>query len=305
VISNLAQEDDVTDRRFRFGLVSAPAALGGAPKPVTAREWEERARRAEDLGFSTLLLPDASTLPASFPYLAVAAAGTERLRLGNFVLPAPLRTAGSIAWDAATLDQLSGGRFELGLGAGRPGADADARVLGVPYGSAGERVRKVGEIIEAVRGVFADAIAGKDGLGSFQPVQRPAPPIMVAACGERLLTVAARQADIVAIQARTEADLRDKLRVVRDAAGDRFDELELSLNVFAIGDGELPPWLAQFGVDVAQAVDNQLLTVVNGDTATAVDVLKRRRDEFGISYVTFNEFALENAIPVVEKLAGQ
>jgi probable F420-dependent oxidoreductase len=285
----------MTDRTFRFGLV-------GAPTPGT--NWADLARRAENLGFSTLLAPDARVAPSSFPSLAAAATATATLRLGNFVLAAPLRSAGSIAWDTATLDQLSGGRFELGLGAGRPDADEDARILGVPFGSAGERVRRTGEIIQEVRKLFADAIAGNEELRVFQPVQRPAPPIMVAAGGERLLTIGARQADILAVQANTEEDLHTKLRVVSDAAGDRLGDLELSTNVFVIGDGEIPAWLADSWIDTSQAVDNKLLAVLNGDTSTAVSVLQRRRDVFGISYITINSVALEAAAPIVERLAG-
>ncbi|HKS47928.1 MAG TPA: TIGR03621 family F420-dependent LLM class oxidoreductase [Amycolatopsis sp.] len=286
----------MADRVFRFGLVAAGMN--------SAAEWTAQARKAESMGFSTILLPDATTVPSSFPYLAAAAAATETLRVGNFVLAAPLRTAGSIAWDAAAIDQLSQGRFELGLGAGRPGADLDARVLGVPFGKPGERVAKVGEIIEAVRGIFTDAVSGKEGLGAFQPLQRPAPPIMVAAGGDRLLSIAARQADIVAVQADAEENLGAKVNLIREVAGDRFDDLELSANVFAIGDGDLPPWVAHFGVDTSLATDNRLLAVLNGDTGTAIDVLKRRRDSFGISYVTINAFALKAAAPVVERLAG-
>ncbi|MFD2416281.1 LLM class flavin-dependent oxidoreductase [Amycolatopsis pigmentata] len=285
----------MADRVFRFGLVAAP--MPGAA-------WTDLARRAENLGFSTLLVPDARGVLSSFACLAAASAATETLRVGNFVLAAPLRSPGSIAWDSATLDQLSGGRFELGLGAGRPDAAGDAKILGVPFGSAGERVRRTGEIIEEVRGLFADALAGNEELRTFQPVQRPGPPIMVAAGGERLLGIGARQADILAVQGRSEEDMHAKLRVIKDAAGDRFDDLELSTNVFAIGDAELPPWIAQFGIDTSQAVDNRLIAVLNGDLSTAIDVLKRRRETFGISYVTINAFALEAAAPIVEQLAG-
>jgi probable F420-dependent oxidoreductase len=285
----------MADRVFRFGLVAAPT-------PGAA--WTDLARRAESLGFSTLLVPDARAVPSSFPCLAAAAAVTETLRLGNFVLAAPLRTSGSIAWDTATLDQLSGGRFELGLGAGREDAAGDAKILGVPFAGAGERVRRTGEIIEEVRELFADALAGNEDLRVFQPVQRPGPPIMLAAGARRLLGIGARQADILAVQGRAEEDMHAKLQVVKEAAGDRFDELELSTNVFAIGDGELPPWIAHFGIDTSQAVGNRLIAVLNGDTATAIDVLKRRRDTFGISYVTINAFALEAAAPIVEQLAG-
>jgi probable F420-dependent oxidoreductase len=281
----------LSERDFRFGLVTRP--------PGSARDWTVVARRAEQLGFSTLLVPDGTGLQSSFPALAAAAAVTDRLRFGNFVLAAPLHAPGAVARDAATLDQLSDGRFELGLGAGRPDAAHDAEVLGVPFGTPGERVRRVGEIIETVGKLFAE------GPESFKPVQTPRPPIMVAGGGDKLLTVAAQQADIVAVHADgTERGLGEKLRLVRDAAGDRFDELELSLNVFHLGDGEVSPWVRNFGVDPALTADNQNVSVLTGDTATVIDTLKRRRDEFGISYITINWVALEQAIPVVEQLAG-
>ncbi|WP_236795360.1 TIGR03621 family F420-dependent LLM class oxidoreductase [Amycolatopsis sp. GM8] len=277
------------DRLFRFGLVAAPRGAG--------REWTATAKRAEDLGFSTLLVPDGVGIPPSFAALAAAAAVTERLRLGNFVLNTPLRTPGTIAWEAAGLDQLSDGRFELGLGAGRGDAGPGAELVGASWGSAGERVRQVGEAIETVDRLFA--------RGAFTPVQEPRPPIMVAGGGDKLLTIAAERADIVAVHADgSERDLGEKLRLVRDVAGDRFDALELSLNVFHIGDGAVSEWVRNFGIDPARTTGNQHVSVLTGDTATAIDTLKRRRDEFGISYVTINAIALEHAIPVVEALAG-
>lgn len=293
----------MNDRIFRFGLVAGPSG--------SAKEWTALAKHAEDLGFSTLLTPDAPGVMAgygmasSLPYLAAAVAATEQLRVGNFVLAAPLRTPGSIAWDAAALDQLSQGRFELGLGAGRVGADVAARLLGVPWGKPGERLRRTGEILAEVRRIFAEALAGNEELAAFKPVQRPGPPVMVAGGGDRLLTLAAQQADIVALHQSTEAELAERVGFIRDAAGDRFDDLELSYNVWVIGDAGIPPWLTQFGLDPATAHDNQSLGVLNGDTATAIDVLKRRRDEFGVSYITINSFALEAAGPIVEALAGR
>jgi len=93
--------------------------------------------------------------------------------------------------------------------------------------------------------------------------------------------------------------------VLREAAGSRFDSLELSVNVFAIGDGPVPEWVRRFGIDPAATRDNTNLAALTGDTPTVVDVLRRRRDQLGVSYVTINAHALDAAIPVVERLAGQ
>ncbi|TNC26573.1 LLM class flavin-dependent oxidoreductase [Amycolatopsis alkalitolerans] len=277
------------ERRFRFGLVAVPRGSGG--------DWTATARRAEDLGFSTLLMPDGVGIAPSFAALAAAASVTERLRLGTFVLNTPLRTPGTIAWETAGLDQLSDGRFELGLGAGRGDAGPGAELVGAPWGSAGERVRQVGEAIDTVDKLFS--------AGALSPVQTPRPPIMVAGAGDKLLTIAALQADIVAVHADgTERGLDKRLRFVRDLAGDRFDRMELSVNVFHIGDGEVSPWVRTFGIDPARATGNQQVSILNGDTGTVIDTLKRRRDELGVSYVTINSMALEQAIPVVEALAG-
>ncbi|HEX3789949.1 MAG TPA: TIGR03621 family F420-dependent LLM class oxidoreductase [Pseudonocardiaceae bacterium] len=296
----------MTDRSFRFGVVS-----GGVQSPG---QWTKFVHRVEDTGYASLMIPDAFGGTAPFPALASAAAVSTGLRLGTFVLAAPLRTPTSIAWDAASVDRLSGGRLELGLGAGRPGAKAEADLLGVPFGSPGERVEQVARTIEVVRTRFADAIAAADAqpgeamsaTGGFLPVQRPTPPILIAGNGRKLLTVAAEHADIVSIGLAadpTERALGERVAMLRELAGDRFDELELNLNIFSVGT-EIPPWMAQFGVDASRAADNQDVRVLTGDLAGIADVLRRRRDEFGISYVMVNSFAAEAFAPLVEQLAG-
>ena len=123
------------ERRFRFGAVAGFGRSG--------QEWAANARRIEQLGFSTLLCPDGTGTFAPFQALSAAAAVTSTLRLGTYVLASPLRTPGEVAWESASLDVLSGGRFELGLGAGRPDAERDAARLGVPFAAPGERIRRI------------------------------------------------------------------------------------------------------------------------------------------------------------------
>lgn len=304
----------MADRKFRFGVVAGQA-----------NDLDQLAafvRQTEDAGFDVLLSPDTMNLAAPFTTLTAVATLSRTLRVGTFVLAAPLRPAAAVAWETASLDRLSGGRFELGIGAGRPDAAGEAARLGVPWGSAGQRVERTAEALAGIKSTFAEAFEAADQAaadqasgGSFpehgflRPAQRPRPPVLFAAGGPKLLGLAAREADIISFALGSrggEAELADRVRLVRDAAGDRFDDLELSLNVFAVGDTELPPWITgRFGVDPALARDNQLLSVLNGDTDTVVDVLLRRRDEFGISYVCVNSFAMAAFAPVVERLSGR
>lgn len=299
----------MSDRRFRFGVV--------AGQVDGMAQWGTLVRRVEDAGFDTLLTPDTFNVAAPFTALASAATISPRLRLGTFVLVAPLRTSASIAWESASIDRLSGGRFELGLGAGRPDAEGEARLFGLPWGTPGERVARLAEAIRDVREIFAaahesagagGAQRGPGGNGYLRPDQVPHPPIMVAGHGAKILGLAAREADIVAIGLPGDAgedQLGEKVAVLRAAAGDRFDRIELNTNVFGVGDGELPPWLRRFGVDPATARDNRSIAVLNGDPGTIADVLLRRRDRFGVSYVTVSGQAFEAFAPVIEKLAGR
>lgn len=280
----------MTDRRFRFGLVAASTG--------SVEDWTALAKKAENLGFDSLISPDGTQLNNGFAALAAAAAVTEKITLGNFVLSAPSYTPGMVAWLTSTLDTLSGGRFELGLGAGRPDAAKDAERLGMAWESAGRRVARIEAVIDAVDRQFSD--------GTYTAQAKPRPPIMVAAGGDKALTVAAGKADIVAVAAfpSTEDRFAERVAFLRDKAGSRIDDIELSTNVFHIGDGEIPPIATRFGIDPKTAVDNHNIAVLNGDRQTVVDVLKRRRDEFGISYVTINSLALDSAGPIIEALAG-
>src|ERR687890_1910997 len=158
---------------FRFGMVAATARTGAA--------WADTARRAEDLGFDILLVPDTLQTLSPFPAAAAAAASTTTLRVGTYVLSAPTRSAGLVAWEARSLQLLTDGRFELGVGGGRPGADRDAAALGGDFGSPAERLRRVADTIRAVRAT-------------------PAPPrILVAASKPKMFALAAELADTVAL----------------------------------------------------------------------------------------------------------
>jgi probable F420-dependent oxidoreductase len=273
--------DNGTHRPFRFGIVAAQARDGG--------QWAETARQVESLGYSTLLIPDNLRGLAPSVALAAAASATTTLRVGSYVLAAPYRSPADVAWQSASLDLLSGNRFELGIGAGRPAAAAEAEQLGRPFGPFAERVEQVGATIAAVR------------------ERAPEVPVLVAGSGERLLALAADHADAVAIGLPPQADedaLAAKVATLRTMAGPRFADLELNVNLLAIGD-ETPPWLRQFiGVEVSELAAQGSAAVLTGSVDEMVDVLQRRRERCGISYVVTNAAFLQALAPVVERLVG-
>ncbi|MBX6387093.1 MAG: TIGR03621 family F420-dependent LLM class oxidoreductase [Microbispora sp.] len=273
-------------KEFRFGIVA-----GSAPD---AAAWAALARRAEDLGYSTLLVPDTlGTLP---PLLALTAAATvtTTLHVGTFVLAAPYRNPRQLAHELTGLDFLSGGRLEVGVGAGRPDAEEEARALGMPYGTPGERVALVRSLIGKVRAAFAT---------SKMAVRREGPPIMIAGAGSRMLTLAAQEADIVtlALPADTPEDgLRRPVEILRERAGARFGDIELSMNLFQVGD-EPAPWVP----GNPGTLSGGLAAVLRGTPREMADTLLRRRDELGISYITVSGFYADALAPVVGLLAGR
>ena len=180
-------------RPFRFGVVAASARSGD--------EWLNAARHAEALGYATLVMPDnlQYTL-APLPALAMAAAATRTLRLGTYVLPNDFRNPVVLAKDVATLDLLSGGRFELGLGAGRPDAAAENRMLGLPFDSGAVRVARLAEALQILKALLAGQTVTHSGAHyapvdakiSPLPQQQPRPPILVAGSGRQMPRECAR-----------------------------------------------------------------------------------------------------------------
>jgi probable F420-dependent oxidoreductase len=271
----------MTGKAFRFGVVAS--AQGGA------RQWRETARRAEELGYSTLLTPDNLHLPTPPVSLAVAAAVTTELKVGSFVMVSPLRTPRAAAWESHSLSVLSDGRFELGLGTGLPQMRESAAELGLPYGTGAQRLAQVGETIDHVRALQGDLRI----------------PIMVAAGGPKSRALAGQKADIVTV-ASMPLESHDKFRAaideVRAAAGDRADDIEYSMNIFVIGD-EVPAWTQGFiGADAATLIEHKSLTMLRGSADEMADELRRRREEFGISYFSVSGFFMEEFASVIELL---
>ena len=268
-------------RPFRFGIVAMARSR---------EEWTGLARRVEDLGFDSLLVPD--NLDGVAPMLAsiAAAAVTTSLTVGPYVLATPLRTPGLVAAEAAGLVMLAGGRAEIGLGAGRPDSRSEAERLGVEFGTPGERVARLEATIAAVR------------------ERVPQARLTVAASGPRMLRLAGRTADVVALGASPladEAELGRMGAVVMEAAGERAGEVDLNLNLTAVGD-DLPPWLAQrMGLTIGALQAAGAAGLLSGSPRQMAETLLRRRESTGISYVCAGADNAERLAPIVELLRGQ
>lgn len=264
---------------FRFGIVA-----GQAPD---LESWTDLARRVEGLGYDTLISPDPQSGLDPFITLPAAAAVTTDLRIGTFVAVDTFRDRRLLAWQSLSLHTVTGGRFELGLGTGRPQAAEQAGTLGKEFGTPGERLRRLAETVAHLK---------------ESPVR---PPLLLAAGGTKMLTLAAREADIVtlAVPPRTgETELKSIVDDFWAAAGHR--EVELAANLLAIGEEPLP-WLERFvGASVPELVAGGAVAVLPGDVRRAVATLRRRREELGISYFTINSGFLEKFAPVVEVLKG-
>lgn len=270
----------MSTRQFRFGVVGSP---------TTGDEWMTTVRRAADLGYSTVLMPDGLQLPSPFPSLAMAAAVAD-IRVGTFVAAAPLRTPRAAAWEAHTLTVLTDGRFEFGIGTGRPVAEQQTAELGLPWGSGKERRDQVRQTLDHLQQLDGDRRT----------------PIMLAAGGPRALALAAARADVVSIAKDAMTPRSEILRLVtdlRELAGPRADDIELAMNLFAAGTRELPPWTKQAsGVTPEELEASDSLMMLRGTPQQMVDELERRRDSFGTTYITVNSTYLDDLAPVVQKL---
>jgi probable F420-dependent oxidoreductase len=309
----------VTVRPFRFGVT--------APTPSAGTDWAERARRVEQLGYATLVVPDHfRDHLAPVPALTAAALATTRLRVGSLVFSNDFRHPAVLAKDAATIDVLSAGRFELGLGAGWLRAEYDQ--AGIPFEAPGTRVGRLEEAVTIIKGLLAGervTFAGRhytiaDLEGRPTPVQRPHPPIAIGGGGRRILTLAAREASIVGLVPRARRDgsgldltdlsdaaTREKLAWVRAAAGDRFDLLELNALIQAVVVSERRTAAADdlaSRFKVARDVVLETVYVLLGTVEQICETLRQRRERYGISYVTVFERDMEAFAPVVARLAG-
>jgi len=305
--------------KFRFGVQNARGS--------SRETWAEKARKIEDLGYSSLFIPDHfDDQLAPLPAMMAAAGATTTLRVGSLVFDNDYKHPVVLAKEAATLDLLSGGRLEFGIGAGW--MESDYEGAGMPYDAPGVRISRLKEALVVYKGLLSGERVDFDGehyqvhmQGTPKPVQQPHPPILIGGGGKRVLRMAAREADIVGVNFQLtegrvnsavmatgtpEATL-EKIAWIRDAAGERFDEIELNVTVFAAIVTDKPESLAgriapQFGTTPDGLADAP--HVLLGPAELIVEHLQRRREKFGFSYVVIAGESFEAFAPVVRKLAG-
>jgi probable F420-dependent oxidoreductase len=307
-------------RPFRFGVQEHRAP--------TATAWKEKARKVESLGYAALYLPDHFTDQLGpIAALMAAADATTRLRVGSLVFDNDYRHPVVLAKEAATLDLLSDGRFDLGLGAGWMATDYEQ--AGIPFDSPGTRIGRMEEALKIIKGLFAGtpfSFSGKHYQvasieGSPLPVQKPHPPILLGGGGKRMLHLAAREADIVNVnfdlrEGRVNRDLvrtglaeatDEKLGWIKEAAGERLDQVELSVTIFLANITDDRESVATMMAGGIGAESKDILAMPHfliGTVDELVDDLRARRERYGISYVIVPGEVDESFAPVVAKLAG-
>lgn len=313
-------------RAFRFGILTGGAA--------SRRAWIDKARQAETFGYSTLLVDDhLYNTFAPLTALVSAADATTSLRVGSLVFGNDFRHPVVLAKEAATLDVLTGGRFELGLGTGY--LQQDYEQAGVELQSPGTRVNRFEESVQVIKGLFADdaftytgnhyTIRSLNGLP--KPAQRPHPPLLLGGGSKRMLSIAAREANIVSINIRTTAEggfdassitpeaTDQKIAWVREAAGARFHDLELNVVVFPVVTDQprqaAEQMLREWKMPTDEASIDRLLAEslsLFGTVDQIVEDLQARRQRFGFSYIAVGEYyqadVMERFAPVIAKLAG-
>jgi len=310
-------------RPFRFAVQAVRTTSAGA--------WRDLARKVEDLGYSTLFVADhyldrgpAAQDVGPIAAMAAAAAATTTLRIGCRVFCVDYHQPAALAKEVATLDVLSDGRLELGIGAGW--SEQEYGMMGIPFAEAARRVDKLEEMVAFLKAYFSGEeldfhgryvdVAGYVGLP--RPVQQPHPPFMIGGSRKRVLSLAGREADIVSfanvafdpvndagLTPQQEAERR--CGFARDAAGERFAHLDVESSPYfsAITDDPHPKLAAladRFGTTTDGLLDHP--NVLMGPADTVVDRLQERRARYGVNYVSFQQANIDEFAPVVSRLTG-
>ena len=307
-------------RPFRFGVQ--------LNAPTSAAQWRETARRIESLGYSTATMPDHFTDQfAPMPALQAILDATATLRAGALVFDNDYKHPAILGKELATMDVLSDGRVEIGLGAGWMRTDYDQ--LGLDYDRAGVRVDRFVEGLAVIRGVMGPGpfsfsgehyeISDYDGLP--KPVQAPCPPVLIGGGGPRVLRIAAQEADIVGINGTLSAGefghaafatmtldaVVDKVDIVADAAGERTGDIELNIRTFfnkVTDDRRAAVGRIARAVGIDEAMLETSPFALIGSHSGIVEDLLALRERFGFSYVIVGANEIESFAPVVAQLAG-
>jgi probable F420-dependent oxidoreductase len=304
-------------RRFRFGVTAHQAGSGA--------EWKAFSRKVEDLGFSTLFVCDhLGDQLAPVPALAAAAEATTNLRVGVLVACNDFRHPVIQAKEVATLDVLSGGRAEWGVGAGWLAPEYEA--AGLAFDPGPVRVDRMQEAVAVMKALLSDGVVTHEGThyrvtnldGRPKPVQRPHPPLLIGGARKRMLRFAAREADIVGVApapstdrsgtsgGETPASAADRqLEWLRHAAGNRFDDLELNMVAFPVmvtNDREQRAAKLADRMRLAPPAVLMAPHVWIGTVAQICDSLEERRQRWGVSYWVVPASALDAVAPVAARL---
>lgn len=306
---------------FRFGV--------HASSQPDRKSWIDLANRTEAAGFDVLTMPDHFTDQlAPVPALMSVADATTKLRVGALVWDNDYKHPVVLAKELATMDLLSDGRLELGIGAGWMISDYEQS--GIPYERAGLRIDRMIEGIDVMKGCFAQgafSYAGKhytitnyDGLP--KPLQAPCPPILIGGGGKRVLTYAAQVADIIGINATMSAGavgpeaistmtaeaVDGKVDIIRDSAGDRFNHVEMNIRAFLVNitddaAGAISRLAAGMGVEESMVAETPFALM--GPPSKLIEDLIARRERWGFSYVIVGGEDVEKFAPVVAALSGK
>lgn len=289
-------------RAFRFGVALRAAS--------SRREWMDKCRKAEDLGYDTIAVIDHLGMPAPFPALMLAAEVTQRARLGTYVLNAAFYNPTLLAREAATTDLFVDGRLELGLGTGHTKEEFDAAGLAYPTGAA--RVDHLERMVSELQRHFSDPTAEP------RPANRP--PLLIGGQGDRVLRLAAKHADIISFSGAATsrhgegrfpllggaAIMDERVEYARAALGDRIGDVELNIVAPAVAltterhatlDG-----LAQLAPSLSIEERAEVPGLLVGTAQQIADKLQNNRDRYGFSYITVLEHSLEEMAPIIELL---
>jgi probable F420-dependent oxidoreductase len=298
-------------REYRFGFNVRAATSPG--------EFRETCRDAEAFGYDVCLVPDhlGHDCPSPFVTMVAAAQATDRMRVGSFVLNIGFWNPSMLARDAAATDLLTGGRLELGLGAGHMKSEFDA--AGIPWQPLGERMDRLEWTLDEL-----DRLYAPDAPDGYSTAQSPRPPIMLAGLNDRILTLAARRADIVGhtaiwqakgkapgtLRIGTHEEFAERVRFFREKAGERVDEIEANFLIQAVvvtDDplGAMEKVVAEHGLEYTAQELLDAPTMFVGTVDEIVAQLADYRERYGITYFSVHEPYMRAFGPVIEKIRGR